>query len=60
MANTNNEKRGLAARILGGQPTPVQKVVFWLIHKRDGSFCVCKTMNCIAQAVCRQKDDWWK
>ena len=21
---------------------------------------VCKTMNCIAQAVCRQKDDWWK
>ena len=31
MANTNNEKRGLAARILGGQPTPVQKVVFWLM-----------------------------
>ena len=21
---------------------------------------VCKTMNCIAQAICRQKDDWWK
>lgn len=20
----------------------------------------CKTMNCIAQAVCRRKDDWWK
>lgn len=20
----------------------------------------CKTMNCIAQALCRQKDDWWK
>ena len=20
----------------------------------------CKTMNCIAQAICRQKDDWWK
>lgn len=21
---------------------------------------VCKAMNCIAQALCRQKDDWWK
>ena len=20
----------------------------------------CKTMNCIAQALCRLKDDWWK
>lgn len=20
----------------------------------------CKTMNCITQALCRQKDDWWK
>lgn len=20
----------------------------------------CKAMNCIAQALCRQKDDWWK
>lgn len=20
----------------------------------------CKTMNCIAQAVCRTRDDWWK
>ena len=20
----------------------------------------CKTMNCVAQALCRQKDDWWK
>lgn len=20
----------------------------------------CKTMNCIAQAICRTKDDWWK
>jgi len=19
----------------------------------------CKTMNCIAQALCRTKDDWW-
>ena len=20
----------------------------------------CKTMNCIAQALCKMKDDWWK
>ena len=20
----------------------------------------CKTMNCVAQAICRKKDDWWK
>ena len=20
----------------------------------------CKAMNCVAQALCRQKDDWWK
>lgn len=20
----------------------------------------CKTMNCVAQALCRQKDDWWR
>jgi hypothetical protein len=20
----------------------------------------CKTMNCLAQAICRTKDDWWK
>ena len=20
----------------------------------------CKTMNCIAQAICRNSDDWWK
>ena len=31
MANTNNEKRGLVARILGGQPTAMQKAVFWLM-----------------------------
>ena len=20
----------------------------------------CKTMNCVAQGLCRQKDSWWK
>ena len=20
----------------------------------------CKTMNCVAQAICRVRDDWWK
>jgi hypothetical protein len=20
----------------------------------------CKAMNCLVQALCRQKDDWWK
>ena len=20
----------------------------------------CKTMNCVAQALCRQKDEWWR
>jgi hypothetical protein len=24
------------------------------------SVAECKTMNCIAQALCRLKDDWWK
>lgn len=29
-------------------------------HTENLTTLVCKTMNCIAQAVCRQKDDWWK
>lgn len=29
-------------------------------HTENITTLVCKTMNCIAQAVCRQKDDWWK
>ena len=24
------------------------------------SVAECKTMNCIVQAVCRTKDEWWK
>ena len=31
VTNTDNEKRGLIARILGGQPTVLQKIVFWLM-----------------------------
>ena len=26
----------------------------------DITVAQCKTMNCIAQAICRTKDDWWK
>ena len=29
-------------------------------HTENITTLACKTMNCIAQAVCRQKDDWWK
>lgn len=30
-------------------------------HKEDAIFVAyCKTMNCIAQALARQKDSWWK
>lgn len=30
-------------------------------HKDDAIFVAfCKTMNCIAQAICRKKDDWWR
>jgi len=30
-------------------------------HKDEAIFVAyCKTMNCIAQALCRKKDDWWK
>lgn len=36
----------------------------WLYHYRraDDQITVayCKTMNCLVQALCRQKDDWWK
>lgn len=29
-------------------------------HEKGVNVPFCKTMNCIAQAVCRTKDDWWK
>lgn len=30
-------------------------------HKDDAIFVAyCKTMNCIAQAICRREDDWWR
>ena len=29
-------------------------------HTENITTLACKTMNCIAQAICRQKDDWWK
>ena len=36
----------------------------WKYHYRhnDESISVleCKTMNCVAQAICRTRDDWWK
>lgn len=36
----------------------------WSYHFRghDDSINVifCKTMNCLAQAICKRKDDWWK
>ena len=28
--------------------------------KETVSVSFCKTMNCVAQALCRMKDDWWK
>ena len=24
------------------------------------SVVLCKTMNCVVQAICRKRDDWWK
>ena len=36
----------------------------WQYHYRrsdeDISVAECKTMNCVAQALCRTRDDWWK
>ena len=36
----------------------------WKYHyrRKDESITVmeCKTMNCLAQALCRRRDDWWK
>jgi hypothetical protein len=36
----------------------------WRYHYRSAeegiSVAMCKTMNCVAQAICRQRDDWWK
>ena len=28
--------------------------------EQDITVLECKTMNCVAQALCRQRDDWWK
>jgi hypothetical protein len=39
-------------------------VTLWQYHYRraDDQITVayCKTLNCLVQALCRQKDDWWK
>ena len=36
----------------------------WQYHYRrtdeDITVMECKTMNCVAQALCRIRDDWWK
>lgn len=36
----------------------------WVYHyrRKDEGITVmeCKAMNCIAQALCRMSDDWWK
>ena len=36
----------------------------WRYHYRPKGESItvpeCKTMNCVAQALCRTKDDWWK
>ncbi len=29
-------------------------------HDENVSVPFCKTMNCVVQAICRMKDDWWK
>lgn len=29
-------------------------------HNENVSVPFCKTMNCVVQAICRMKDDWWK
>ena len=29
-------------------------------HDENVNVPFCKTMNCVVQAVCRMKDDWWK
>ena len=29
-------------------------------HEESISVPFCKTMNCVAQAICKMKDDWWK
>ena len=29
-------------------------------HDENVSLPFCKTMNCVVQAICRMKDDWWK
>ncbi|UKK47956.1 hypothetical protein L6475_12185 [Prevotella sp. E9-3] len=36
----------------------------WQYHYRPKAEAItvaqCKTMNCVAQALCRKKDSWWK
>ena len=36
----------------------------WQYHYRRAddyiTVAYCKAMNCLVQALCRQKDDWWK
>ena len=29
-------------------------------HDEGVTVAFCKTMNCMAQAICRKKDSWWK
>ena len=29
-------------------------------HEESISVPFCKTMNCVAQAICKTKDSWWK
>ena len=29
-------------------------------HDENVSVPFCKTMNCLVQAICRMKDDWWR
>ena len=40
------------------------RVTPWRYHYRPKGEAItvpeCKTMNCVAQALCRTKDDWWK
>lgn len=30
------------------------------MHEESINVPFCKTMNCVAQAICKMKDDWWK
>ena len=63
-AQTGHQPKGVPMTATAGSRSRLLMVTPWQYQYRGKNeqvtVPICKAMNCVAQALCRTKDSWWK